>query len=130
MKSILLDTSGYSRFMAGDNALLQVLARADIVYMSVFVLGELYSGFRAGNREAWNKEILDRFLSKPTVRILDATHETSEIFGFIKNNLRKAGTPLPIKDVWIASHSMESGSTLITHDAHFKYIPGLLLWDY
>jgi tRNA(fMet)-specific endonuclease VapC len=68
-------------------------------------------------------------LLKPTVKILNATSETAEVFGFVKSNLRMAGTPVPINDVWIAAHGIETGSTIITYDTHFKKIAGVRLWD-
>ena len=61
--------------------------------------------------------------------VLDASLETAEVFGSIKNTLRHAGTPLPINDVWIATHDVETGSTIVTYDTHFKQVPGLRLWD-
>jgi tRNA(fMet)-specific endonuclease VapC len=97
--------------------------------MSIFVLAELYTGFKGGSKETENKYILERFLSRPTVRTIPATRETAEIFAGVKHGLRKAGTPLPINDVWIAAHAIESGSVLITFDSHFKDISGLRLWD-
>ena len=129
MKKILIDTNAYSRFPAGDENVLAVLIKAQIAYMSVFVMGELFAGFKGGNREGENKILLERFLQKPTIRILNASAETAEIFGMIKNNLKKAGTPLPVNDIWIASHAVETGSTVIKYDAHFKKIPGLRLWS-
>ena len=130
MKKIIIDTNAYSRFLGGDENVLKALGKAEIVYMSIFVLGELYAGFKAGSKELENKKILEKFLQKPTVNILEATSETSEVFGLVKDTLRKAGTPLPINDVWIAAHSFESGSTLITYDFQFKHVQGLRLWDY
>jgi tRNA(fMet)-specific endonuclease VapC len=129
MKKILLDTNAYTRYLAGDEEVLTALANAEIVYMSVFVLGELYAGFKGGNREAQNKQLLKRFLIKPDVDVLNATEETSEIYGEIKDSLKNAGTPLPINDVWIASHARETGSVVISYDGHFKKIPGLHIWD-
>lgn len=129
MKKILLDTNAYTRLLAGDRDVLDVLGAAKTVYMSIFVLGELYGGFFGGSKEKENKSILGRFLEKPTVKILNATAETAEIFGMIKNNLKKQGTPLPVNDVWIAAHGIETGSTILTFDPHFKRVPGLLLGD-
>jgi tRNA(fMet)-specific endonuclease VapC len=129
MKSILLDTNAYARLLTGVGDVLDALGAAEIVYMSVFVLGELHAGFAGGSKERENKEILHRFLLKPTVKILNATSETAEVFGLLKSNLRKAGTPIPINDIWIASHGVETGSTIITYDKHFKKIAGLRLWD-
>ena len=129
MKKILIDTSAYSRFFAGDENILDVIGSAETIYMSIFVLGELYAGFAGGTKEAENKKTLDKFLGKSTVKILNATSETAEIFGWVKNNLSKAGTPIPINDVWIASHAIEAGTAIITFDNHFRKVTGLRLWD-
>jgi tRNA(fMet)-specific endonuclease VapC len=129
MKKILIDTSAYSHVLRGNTEVLDALGRADLVYASVFVLAELYTGFRGGSRESANKDLLERFLSRPTVRVLAATRETAEVFAEIKHALRQAGTPLPINDVWIAAHAIETGSVLVTFDLHFNKVSGLRLWD-
>jgi tRNA(fMet)-specific endonuclease VapC len=129
MKKILLDTNAYVHFLRGDEKAMTYLGQADSVYMSVFVLGELYAGFKAGDREKENRQVLDRFLLKPTVTVLEATIETADIFGLIIASLKKSGHPIPINDVWIAAHALETGSILVTYDDHFGAIPGLRLWD-
>lgn len=129
MKKVLLDTNAYASFLAGDRAVLDVLAQAEIVYMSTIVLGELYAGFRGGKKESDNKERLDVFLKKSTVHALNITQETAVLFGEIKDRLKKAGTPIPINDVWIAAHAVETGAVLITYDAHFSKVHGLRLWN-
>ena len=129
MKKILLDTNAYTRLLAGEVGVLNVISAADTVYMSIFVLGELHAGFSGGNKEQENKDTLQRFLTKPGVKILNATSETAEVFGYVKSCRIKAGTPLPINDVWIAAHALESGSLVITYDGHFKFIPSLRLWE-
>ena len=128
MKKVLLDTNAYARLLCGDKAVLEVLGRADTVCMSVFVLGELAAGFKGGDRESENRARLEDCLRRPTVRVLTATQETADIFGTIKHRLKKAGTPIPINDVWIAAHTTESGSYLVTGDSHFSNVAGLLLW--
>ena len=100
-----------------------------MVLMSIFVLGELYAGFKGGNKEKENITILRKFLNKPTVSTLGASKDTAEIFGMVKNSLKVAGTPLPINDVWIAAHTLETGSIIITYDKHFNQVPGLRVWD-
>jgi tRNA(fMet)-specific endonuclease VapC len=69
--------------------------------------------------------MLDAFLDKPSVRILDATRETAEVFGTLRDSMKKAGTPLPTNDLWIAAHTFETGSVLVTFDEHFERIPNL-----
>jgi tRNA(fMet)-specific endonuclease VapC len=129
VRKIVLDTSAYTRLLSGEEAVLDAISTAETVYVSVFVLGELYAGFAGGSRERENKALLQRFLLKPAVKILNATSETAEVFGLVKSNLKKAGTPLPINDVWIAAHAIETGSVVITYDAYFTVVPGLRLWD-
>jgi tRNA(fMet)-specific endonuclease VapC len=129
MKKILLDTNAYSRYLKGDLDVLNILGSADIVYMSIFVLGELFTGFKGGEKEKDNINNLYSFLNKPAVNVLNGTIETSEIFGMIKHNLKIKGVPLPINDIWIAAHTLESGSVLITYDGHFKSIENIRLWD-
>jgi len=129
MRTILLDTNAYVRFLAGDEKVLDSLARAGRVYVPVFVLGELLAGFRSGSKEKPNRLFLERFLAKPGVAILDATRETAECFGLIKSALKKASRPIPLNDVWIAAQALETGSVLVTYDMHFAVVPGLRIWD-
>ena len=129
MRKILLDTNAYVGYLRGDERVLAYLAQAECVFLSVFVMGELYAGFRAGKREKENKQILERFLMKSTVSTLDASKETAEIFGLVKDSLRRTGHPIPVNDVWIGAHALETGSILISYDQHFAHIPGLRLWD-
>jgi tRNA(fMet)-specific endonuclease VapC len=81
MKNILLDTNAYTSLLTGDARVLDTVASAEVVFMSIFVLGELYAGFRGGTKNAENRNFLEKFLLKPTVKILNATSETTEIFG-------------------------------------------------
>lgn len=129
MRKILLDTNAYIGYLRGDEKVLDYLGHADYVYMSVFVMGELFTGFRAGEQEKENKKILERFLMKSTVTVLEASRETAEIFGLIKDSLKKSGHPIPVNDVWISAHALETGSVLLTYDRHFINVPGLRLWD-
>ncbi|MCB0558630.1 MAG: type II toxin-antitoxin system VapC family toxin [Lewinellaceae bacterium] len=128
MSKILLDTNAYSHFLLGDKRVLESLAGADLVYISIFVLGELYYGYLLGNKEKENRQKLNTFLDKPSVFLLNATQETSEFFAIIKKQLKENGTPIPLNDVWIAAHTMEMGAELITYDKHFQYVPGLRIW--
>jgi tRNA(fMet)-specific endonuclease VapC len=128
MRGILLDTNCYSAYLAGDERVLSALAEAEVVYMSIFVLGELFAGFRGGTKVQQNRGYLKRFLAKSNVKILSATLETAEIFGDLKDKLKRSGSPLPINDVWIAAHALETGSGLITYDSHFQKITGLRRW--
>lgn len=128
MKKISLDTNAYSALITGNETVLDALGEANEVYLSIFVIGELYYGFTNGSKEKRNREILNNFLKKATVKIIHTTIETAEIYGRLKTNLKKKGSPVPINDLWIAAHAIETGSFLLTFDAHFKAIPEVLLY--
>ena len=130
MKNILLDTNCYAAYLSGDSRVLDVLAVADKVWMSAVVLGELYTGFKGGSRTSENYSQLRTFLEKPTVHILDVSQETAEIFGEMKFQLKQAGTPIPINDIWIGAHAMETGSVLVSYDKHYLKIAGLRHWPH
>jgi len=125
---LLIDTNAVSRFFAGDREVLQALSHADTVYFSVFVLGELLSGFHGGTKAKANLELLRQFMEKPTVRMLSADAETAEYFARVKTQLDEIGRPIPINDVWIAAHALQSASILLTFDNHFNHIIGLRLY--
>lgn len=128
MNRILLDTNAYTAFLTGDERVLNALTEAETAFLSAIVIGELYAGFCGGNRLKENKALLARFLQKSNVRVLDVTAETGEVFGQIKNELQKAGTPIPLNDVWLAAQAMETGSVIVTFDAHFDQVSGLRRW--
>jgi tRNA(fMet)-specific endonuclease VapC len=41
--------------------------------------------------------------------------------------LKKAGTPIPDNNLWIAALALEHDLTLVTRDKHFQHIPQLLV---
>ena len=125
--NVLIDTSAYSALQKGNSAVLDVLRRSETVAVSVIVLGELYSGFRAGARWAENTTRLAQFLSKPSVRVVQATEETALRYAEVDAYLRKQGRPIPRNDVWIAAVAMEHGLQVLTTDEHFRQIPLLLI---
>lgn len=129
MTKILLDTNAYSGFMAGDRRVFDAIIESRDIYVSTIVIGELFAGFRGGTRFQENKLELKQFLSKPGVQIIAVSMETAEIFGEIKNTLRPNGTMIPLNDIWIAAHTIETGSKLITFDLRFRNIAGLRVWE-
>jgi tRNA(fMet)-specific endonuclease VapC len=129
MTKILLDTNAYSAFMAGDKSVFEHIIEAEAIYISTIVIGELFAGFHGGGKLSQNREELKLFLSKDGVKTIDVTMETAEIFGEIKSELAKTGKMILLNDIWIAAHSIEMGSKLITYDRHFKNISGLRIWE-
>jgi len=123
----LLDTSGYSGLIKGDPEILAVLSAAAQVLVPAIVLGELHSGFRRGKRRQENEQLLQRFLRKPSVSIINVTADTADRYAEIDVFLFAKGKPIPRNDVWIAALAMEHGCILVTRDAHFRELPLLLI---
>ena len=92
------------------------------VLMFPFVVGELEAGFRGGNRYEANKKILRSFLSEPNVRLVQTTLRTAELFGELKDSLCKAGTMIPIDDVWIGAMAKEHLAQVVSFDHHFGFM--------
>lgn len=124
---ILLDTSAYSALHRGDTSVLAIVQDAEVVGMPAVVVGELYSGFRQGSMWAKNYELLSRFLSKASVRMLPVTEATAMHYAEIDVYLRRNGRPIPRNDVWIAASAIEHGMQVVTLDAHFREVPLLVV---
>lgn len=67
---LLLDTNRYDDLNRGDQAVVQRLASASEIWVSVIVLGELRAGFFYGSQRQKNERFLAKFPSKPNVGIL------------------------------------------------------------
>ena len=122
---LVLDTSAYSQFRAGHSRVLDLLARAAVVVVPTVVLGELEAGFVLGRRAEENRRVLVEFLDEPFVNIQNLTVVTARYYGRLFGALRRAGTPIPINDVWIAAATMECGGHLLTFDADYRRVPDL-----
>ncbi len=128
MTRLFIDTSAYSRLMAGGLAVKEALGLAHSVYLSCVVIAELLSGFKKGSREKDNRSILSRFILQHPVKVPSITADTAEFYAQVHAALRLAGRPIPPNDIWIAAQTLEHGATLVTFDQHFTHVPGLMLW--
>lgn len=126
MRKALIDTNIYSFAMKGDNDVVDVLRNIDRIGFSAISVGELYSGFKGGNREAENRKELSFFLDSPRVVVHEVDVETGDFYASILSNLKKAGTPIPTNDIWIAAIAFQHGYQIYSKDKHFKLIPGLV----
>jgi len=122
---VVLDTSAYSHFRAGNATVLEWIAGAACIFIPVTVLGELEVGFSLGRRGAENRYALKEFLSEPFVDVLDTTSEVSDKYAQVFVALRRSGTPIPINDVWIAAATLTANADLLTFDSDFENIDGL-----
>ena len=110
MRRALIDTNIYSLAMRGEPDVVDRLQQLDEMGFSVVSLGELLAGFRAGSQEAKNRQQLGLFLDSPRVRLLTIDEETADFYAVIVLALKRAGTPIPTNDIWIAAHAPEAGA--------------------
>lgn len=122
---LVFDTSAYSHFRRGHAGVLDALARAERVLVPVIVLGELEAAFELGSRARDNRRTLDDWLGEPFVDLVETTASVARHYGRIFSALKRAGTPLPANDIWIAAATVDCGGELLTFDRDFERIAGL-----
>lgn len=93
------------------------------VFLSSTVLGELIFGAYRSERVEENLEHIAEFAADNTVLVCDAN--TAWHYGRTKDQLRRAGRPIPENDIWIAATARQHGLTLVSRDAHFGEVEGL-----
>jgi len=127
VSAVALDTNVYTAFMRGESGAVQQLRTAEEIRMPLIVLGELLAGFDAGTRATKNRGELARFLASPRVSVLNPDEKTARYYAEVYVALRAAGTPIPTNDLWIAALARQHGLALLTFDAHFQAVRGLIV---
>ncbi len=120
MSRYCLDTSAYSHFKRGHPPVVELLDNASWVGVPSIVVGELWVGFLGGDRIERNRKDLAEFLRQPVVEEIPVVSEIGEIYAEIVVALRKAGTPVPSNDIWIAAVAVHVGARVLTYDPHFS----------
>jgi tRNA(fMet)-specific endonuclease VapC len=122
---VLLDTSAYAHFRRGHPHVIEILASAERVFLATVTLGELEAGFTLGSRPDENRAALRDFVAEPFVSIIPVDEEVARRYGGLFAALRRAGTPIPTNDIWIAAAALHAGGELITFDRDFDRIKDL-----
>jgi predicted nucleic acid-binding protein len=107
----------------GESSLEPVLRKAEHLAIPVIVIGEYrYGIWRSRNRQhyqQWLQEYLPKF------RLLDIEDRTTIPYAAVRTELKKAGTPIPSNDVWIAALCRQHSLPIISRDRHFDLVPGI-----
>ena len=122
---VALDTNRLTDLFQGDAALAERLGLCDEVWIPLVVLAEIKAGFLGGTERHRNEILLRKLLSKTTVGVLLPDRETAEHYARLFVQLKRAGTPVPDNDLWIAALALQHDQLLNTRDKHFKNIPQL-----
>lgn len=120
---VLIDTHRLTDFFRGEAGVVESLEHAEEIWIPFVALAELQAGFLGGSRAEANRDLLQAFLRMPGVDVLYADRETVDVYARIHSRLRRAGTPIPTNDLWIAGLAVQHQLILITRDEHFARIP-------
>ncbi len=118
-----IDTNIVIALFANDLLVQQHLSNAVEVFTPSIVLGELYYGAYKSYRIKENVSRINEFASHSMV--LSCDEVTAQLYGQIKDGLRKKGRPIPENDIWIAAIVFQHDLILATRDDHFREVAGL-----
>jgi tRNA(fMet)-specific endonuclease VapC len=124
---LALDTNAYREAADGKPRAVELLRRADEIFVPFIMLGELRAGFAAGTVGKKNEAKLTEFLGSPRVRVLLADEQTTHTYAVLFAQLRRQGTPIPTNDLWIAALAIQHDLPLLSSDRHFSHLPQLLI---
>jgi tRNA(fMet)-specific endonuclease VapC len=92
--------------------------------ISAITYGELRFGAENGANPTVALRVLDMFAQ--TVPALPLDPQVGEYYGRIRLHLQRKGLIIGNNDLWIASHCLQLGLTLVTNnEREFKRIPNL-----
>ena len=120
---MILDTNGLSALAQGEQSLEPVLRKAAQVAIPVIVLGEYRYGISQSRDRSHYEQWLSEYL--PKFRILDIDERTTMSYAAIRTELKRAGTPIPSNDIWIAALCRQHSLPIVSRDRHFDAVPAL-----
>jgi tRNA(fMet)-specific endonuclease VapC len=121
---VALDTSIIVAALRGDPEVRQRLTTIQGV-ITATVVGELFVGAYLAAESA--RQLQDVLQLLRTSKVLPCDQDTGEYYARITVALRRQGTPIPDNDVWIAAVALQYALPLVTRDAHFQRVPGLVV---
>jgi tRNA(fMet)-specific endonuclease VapC len=125
---MILDTNGLSAVVEGDPAIEPLLRKAAHIAIPVVVLGEYRYGISHSRDRKRYEEWLAEYL--PTFRSLCVDEQTTIPYAAVRSELKKAGTPIPSNDVWIAALCRQHSLPLVSRDRHFDFVAGIERLDW
>jgi predicted nucleic acid-binding protein len=120
---VILDTNGLSAVVEGDPAIEPLLRKAPQIAIPVIVLGEYRYGISQSRERKRYEQWLAEYL--PAFQTLDVDEWTTIPYAAIRSELKKAGTPIPSNDVWIAALSRQHSLPVVSRDRHFDSVAGI-----
>ena len=92
--------------------------------ISVVTYGELLFGVEKSGQATKAARLLEEMVSLVAVEPLSA--DVAHKYGALRATLEKRGEKIGNNDLWIASHALAAGLTLVTNnEREFRRVPGL-----
>lgn len=124
MSQALLDTSIVIAFLRNDPTVRERLLECEDLFLPLFVVAELLGGVvRSPAPETARRQVAE-FVQ--LCEVLTPDLATAELYAQMDAELRRAGRPLPVHDVWIAALARQHQLPLATRDAHFTAIANVV----
>lgn len=126
---LAIDTNAVIAYREGNYNIGNLIENADLLFLPVIVLGELFYGAINSTQVHKNKQAVQILLS---YSILIPIDESIAIrYANIRFNLKNIGRPIPENDIWIAASCLELDLPLLTIDSHFDHIQDLkvIKWE-
>lgn len=125
----LFDTDALSQIIKKDPSMVFIRKLASIEpeqqFTSSITVGELVYGAHRSGRPEYFIEKLEK-LVWPNINILSFDEGAAKVYGRLRADLEKQGTPLSEPDLRIASIALHHELTVITGNLkHFSKVPGL-----
>jgi tRNA(fMet)-specific endonuclease VapC len=120
---LIVDTNALSAIADDQPGIGEVLRGARVVAIPVITLGEYRFGILQSRRRSDNERWLRDSL--PAYRILDISDETTLHYAELRLKLKRAGTPIPSNDLWIAALGRQYEMQILSRDRHFDAVEGI-----
>jgi tRNA(fMet)-specific endonuclease VapC len=120
---LILDTNALSAYLDEIPGAVAIVSEARELAIPVVVAGE----FAFGIAQSRYREVYERSLQRMLDRciVFDIGIETARHYAAIRMELKRAGTPIPANDAWIAALARQHAMPVMSCDRHFDFVSGL-----
>lgn len=125
---LMLDTNALSAIADSDPKALKKFQTAPFIAIPAIVFGEYLFGVSQSRFRAEYEQWLNALPAD--IRVIDVTRETATYYAKVRAQLKRAGTPIPSNDMWIAALCRQHSFDLLSRDTHFDAVHGIQRFDW